>query len=255
MKMELLLTLKSPGQFRYIRFPPDLLARTEQVAAPDEVSEKARSAIEVSLYLVSNSAVTTQKGREHVMSRARGETGPSKDNVGHPQNEDNEITICHQCRMRELKRYSRKKQVDKRWNHESERIILVNENEFKTLAQPMDTESDLRKSVDFRMRILCYNRHQKDGDSGYRVVFTFKTFEGLLLEQHLSDVYHVDDCYKDVNAVHTDSAGAWQPRMLQNAMPAYPQLCTCTWEVTAATTNMCTAAMGNTGAHSFFCTE
>jgi hypothetical protein len=216
MKMKLTLTLSpnASSQYRHISFPRELLARPSQLATPNEASTNARNAIHLSLHLVSDSAVRSPSGKDRALALARGSssfaprdpdvpvTELPKNSPAHPAN-GGKMIICKQCQMRELKRYGRKKQVDsERWNYESQRIILVNENEFKRLTVLQDP-TQAAKTVDFKMRILCYNRHQDclepDGRaySGYRVVLTFKDWEGTVLGQCLSDVYHIADDHKD----------------------------------------------------------
>lgn len=207
-----------PSNFQWIRFPRKTLSKSKQLASDEEAqaNEKRDGTTRLELTLVLATAVESVEGMERAYRRARGEedtprrprgvaiTDIDKDDRTHPQN-GGAVVICEGCKEREAKRYNRKKKrnadEEDEWNsYEDERIIMINEKEFKRW-QDTDGDSDTSldgKKVEFAMRITCYCRHQEEKSPvGYRVIFTFRDVQQNVLAQQISDIIQITDDHKN----------------------------------------------------------
>ncbi|EOA86004.1 uncharacterized protein SETTUDRAFT_47631 [Exserohilum turcica Et28A] len=203
--------------YQWIRFPRQNLAKPKQMAGNDEVeaNEKNNSTTRLQLTLVLATAVEKQEGLERALRRARGDeptprrprgvaiTDIAKEDRCHPQN-GGAVIICEGCKEREAKRFNRKKKREaddeKEWSsYEDERIIMINEKEFKRWQDNDSPEySASAKKVEFVMRITCYCRHQEDKSPvGYRVIFTFKDVNDNVLAQEISEIVQITDDHKN----------------------------------------------------------
>lgn len=145
------------------------------------------------------------RGEEATPRRPRGVaiTDIAKDDRCHPQN-GGAVIICEGCKEREAKRFNRKKKREaddeKEWsNYEDDRIIMINEKEFKRWQDNENPDYSLNaKKVEFVMRITCYCRHQEDKSPvGYRVIFTFKDANENVLAQEISEIVQITDDHKN----------------------------------------------------------
>ncbi|KAH7393027.1 hypothetical protein BKA66DRAFT_411659 [Pyrenochaeta sp. MPI-SDFR-AT-0127] len=207
-----------PGHYQWLRFPRHTLSKSKQLASDEEIqtNEKREGTARLQLTLVLATAVETTEGMERAYRRARGEEATprrprglaiaeiDKDDRTHPQN-GGAVVICEGCKEREAKRYNRKKkrnaEEEDEWNsYEDERIIMINEKEFKRwqdMDEDLENSQDAKK-VEFVMRITCYCRHQEEKSPvGYRVIFTFTDVENNLLAQQISDVIQITDDHKN----------------------------------------------------------
>jgi len=207
-----------PANIQWVRFPRPTLSKSKQLAHAEEIelNEKNHGTARVTLTLVLATAVEKPEGLERAYRRARGaeptprrpKTTPvteiDKNDQCHPQN-GGAVVICEGCKEREAKRYNRKKkrnaEEESEWNgYEDERIIMINEKEFKRWQ---DMDDDLgrtpdAKKVEFVMRITCYCRHQEDKSPvGYRVIFTFTDGKDNLIAQEMSDIIQITDDHKN----------------------------------------------------------
>ncbi|KAF2205419.1 hypothetical protein GQ43DRAFT_477388 [Delitschia confertaspora ATCC 74209] len=217
------------SQFERIRFPKKTLAKAKLFASEQEKAEYGkRGTVVMHVLLVLATAVESDKQRDLALKRARGDVPmprrPSpgetasldKDHPAHPLN-GGEVVICQGCKEREEKRANRKKKREDEgeWEkYSDERVILINEKEFKPLKEPEGSLKDhqfsqLAKEVEFAMRIACYCRHQEEKTpAGYRVLFTFKDSQGKLLAQHISEIFQITDDHKN-KEVASDMMGGW----------------------------------------------
>lgn len=205
------------SHIQWIRFPRQNLAKPKQMASTEEVeaNEKNNSTARLQLTLVLATAVEKPEGLERAFRRARGEeptprrprgvaiTDIAKDDRCHPQN-GGAVIICEGCKEREAKRFNRKKKREaddeKEWsNYEDDRIIMINEKEFKRWQDNENSEFSMNaKKVEFVMRITCYCRHQEDKSPvGYRVIFTFKDANESVLAQEISEIVQITDDHKN----------------------------------------------------------
>ncbi|CAN9343176.1 unnamed protein product [Alternaria alternata] len=203
--------------FQWIRFPRQNLAKPKQMASTEEVeaNEKNNCTARLQLTLVLATAVEKPEGLDRAFRRARGEeatprrprgvaiTDIAKDDRCHPQN-GGAVIICEGCKEREAKRFNRKKKREaddeKEWsNYEDDRIIMINEKEFKRWQDNENPDYSLNaKKVEFVMRITCYCRHQEDKSPvGYRVIFTFKDANENVLAQEISEIVQITDDHKN----------------------------------------------------------
>lgn len=207
-----------PRQFQWVRFPRHTLSKSKQLASDDEIvtNEDGNSSVKVDLTLVCATTVEKPDGLDRALRRARGDeptpTRPKgtqvaeidKDDPAHPQN-GGAVVICEGCKERERKRYDRKKkrnqEEENEWNnYEDQRIIMINEKEFKRWQ---DVESGQQhgpeaKKVEFAMRITCYCRHQEEKSPvGYKVIFTFKDTNDVVLAQKVSEIIQITDDHKN----------------------------------------------------------
>ena len=207
-----------PGQYQWVRFPRHTLSKSKQLASDEEVAanEKKDGTARLQLTLVLATAVEKTEGMERAYRRARGDEPTPRRPRGvaiaeidkadptHPQN-GGAVVICEGCKEREAKRYNRKKkrnaEEEDEWNsYEDDRIIMINEKEFKRWQDVEDDPecSPDAKKVEFAMRITCYCRHQEEKSPvGYRVIFTFKDVNSNLLAQQISDVIQITDDHKN----------------------------------------------------------
>lgn len=207
-------------RFEYIHFPRKTLAKPKHLASPEErkeLDEKGGS-LYLDVSLVCAAAVEQQDRLDQALRRARGDEAiprrPAgiaiseidKEDPAHPQN-GGEILICEGCKERERKRYNRKKKrsVDDEewWSYEDDRVIMINENEFKkwrNVERMIGCDqhfSACAKQVEFAMRVACYCRHQEaEAPVGYRIIFTFKDSTGHLFIQHTSEIFQITDDHK-----------------------------------------------------------
>ncbi|KAF1844695.1 uncharacterized protein K460DRAFT_404978 [Cucurbitaria berberidis CBS 394.84] len=207
-----------PRRFQWVRFPRHTLSKSKQLASDEEVAanERKDGTARLQLTLVLATAVEKPEGLQRAYRRARGEeptprrqrgvaiTEIDKADRTHPAN-GGAVTICEGCKEREAKRYNRKKkrnaEEEDEWNsYEDERIIMINEKEFKRWQDVEDDPecSPDAKKVEFAMRITCYCRHQEEKSPvGYRVVFTFTDVHNNVLAQQISDVIQITDDHKN----------------------------------------------------------
>ncbi|KAH8716974.1 hypothetical protein GQ44DRAFT_624359 [Phaeosphaeriaceae sp. PMI808] len=206
-----------PPQAQWVRFQRHTLSKSKQLATSDEIeaNEDGGASIRVDLTLVCATAVEKQEGLERALRRARGEEDMprrprgtqvseiDKDDAVHPQN-GGAVVICEGCKERERKRYDRKKkrnqEEENEWtNYEDDRIIMINEKEFKRWQEVEDPQHgpDARK-VEFAMRITCYCRHQEEKNPvGYKVIFTFRDVKNNVLAQKVSEIIQITDDHKN----------------------------------------------------------
>jgi hypothetical protein len=238
-------------QTQWIRFPRHTLSKSKQLASQEEIeaNEKHNSAIRVELTLVCATAVDKPQDLNRALRRAREEEPTprrargtqvseiEKDDPAHPQN-GGAVVICEGCKERERKRYDRKKKrnqdEENEWtNYEDDRIIMINEKEFKRLqdVEPEATNGADAKKVEFAMRITCYCRHQEEkSPMGYKVIFTFKDSHGTVLAQQVSEIIQITDDHKNrelpvVESIRTDLniqvPGQQEPLSAQYTVPLY----------------------------------
>lgn len=212
-----------PSDADYIRFPRQTLAKPKHFATPEEQAEAESNGriLNMACMLVCATAVRTTEQADAALRRAAGReelrrrdrniplSDLDKDDPALPQN-GGEVLICDGCKERERKRYDRKKkrnEDEQEWaRYENDRIIMINEKEYKKL-KPVEPSvatreiSERAKQVDFAMRIACYGRHQEEkSPSGFRVVFTFTDASGALVAQHMSETFHITDDHKNREA-------------------------------------------------------
>lgn len=208
-----------PESYEWARFARQTISKPKQLATTDEIREnyKKGAAVSIDFTLVCAVAVEEQKDLELALARARGEgsfptrtprievSEMEKDDPAHPQN-GGAVIICNGCQERERKRFGRKKkrneEEEEEWStYDDKRIIIVNEKEFKRLADADAADSKWgagAKKVEFSMRIACYCRHQESKTPvGYRVIFTIRGTNGELLTQTLSEILQVTDDHKN----------------------------------------------------------
>ncbi|KAH7073556.1 hypothetical protein BKA63DRAFT_35811 [Paraphoma chrysanthemicola] len=238
-------------QRQYIRFPRHTLSKSKQLATKDEIdtNQANDASIIVDLTLVCATAVDKPQDLKRALRRARGsEPTPrrargtqvseiEKDDAAHPQN-GGAVVICEGCKERERKRYDRKKKrnqdEENEWtNYEDDRIIMINEKEFKRLqdVEPDATNGSEAKKVEFAMRITCYCRHQEEkSPMGYKVIFTFKDSMGRVITQQVSEIIQITDDHKNrempvVESIRTDlniqAPGQQEPLSAQYGVPMY----------------------------------
>jgi hypothetical protein len=205
-------------RFEHIHFPRKTLAKPKLLASSDEKKEiEAKGeAVHMELYLVCATAVEKRDRLDQALRRARGEEAiprrqaglsiseMEKDDPAHPQN-GGEVLICEGCKERERKRYDRKKKraedEDEWWGYEADRVIMINEKEYKKWKDIESGDQHLSpraKQVEFAMRIACYCRHQEEKSPvGYRVIFTFKDAAGRFIAQHTSEIFQITDDHKN----------------------------------------------------------
>jgi len=216
-KMQLVV---EPLDGEFIRFPRKTLAKPKHFASEEEKleTEAKGQILTMDCMLVCATAVETPEQIESALRRSAGKepvrrrdqkiplSELDKDDPAHPQN-GGEVLICDGCKERERKRYDRKKKrtedEDEFSKYENERVIMINEKEYKKwkdvdLTLPGHQFSSRAKQVDFAMRIACYCRHQEEKTPmGYRVIFTFTDGNGAFVTQHMSDVFHITDDHKN----------------------------------------------------------
>ncbi|KAF1997227.1 hypothetical protein P154DRAFT_525034 [Amniculicola lignicola CBS 123094] len=235
-------------RYEYIHFPRKSLAKPKLLASADERKDiEARGeALHLELLLVCAMAVEKPERLEEALRRGRGEepaprrpanipvTEVDKEDPAHPQN-GGEVIICEGCKERERKRYDRKKKraedEDEWWEYESERVIMINEKEYKKwkdLEAGDHTHSASAKQVEFAMRIACYCRHQEEKTpAGYRVIFTFKDRLGDLVAQQASDIFLITDDHKNKDSstelprILTGHPSYMPPGFHPNVVPIY----------------------------------
>jgi hypothetical protein len=204
-----------PRQYQFARFPRHTLSKSKQLASADEieVNEAGDAAVRVDLTLVCATAVEKDADLQRALRRARGdEVQPrrrprtqvsdiDKEDETHPQN-GGAVVICDGCKERERKRYDRKKkrnqEEENEWtNYEDDRIIMINEKEFKRW-QEVEPGRPEAKKVEFAMRITCYCRHQEEKSPvGYKVIFTFRDTKSNVLTQKVSEIIQITDDHKN----------------------------------------------------------
>ncbi|KAF2033447.1 hypothetical protein EK21DRAFT_108917 [Setomelanomma holmii] len=238
-------------QYQWIRFPRHTLSKSKQLASHDEIAanEEQNSAVRVKLMLVCATAVEKPQDLARALRRARGEEETpkrargtqvseiEKDDPAHPQN-GGAVVICEGCKERERKRYDRKKKrnqdEENEWtNYEDDRIIMINEKEFKRLqdVEPDANTGTEAKKVEFAMRITCYCRHQEEkSPMGYKVIFTLRDTNDVLLAQQVSEVIQITDDHKNrempvVESIRTDlniqTPGRQEPVSAQYSLSMY----------------------------------
>ncbi|KAF2710881.1 hypothetical protein K504DRAFT_375925 [Pleomassaria siparia CBS 279.74] len=227
-------------RFEHMHFPRKTLAKPKLLASTDEQMEiEAKGEIlHMDLFLVCATAVDNKESLEQAKRRAAGnEDVPSrppgvtiaeldKEDAAHPQN-GGEVLICEGCKERERKRYDRKKKraedEDEWWSYEDQRVIMINEKEYKKWKDVESADgqySSSAKQVEFAMRIACYCRHQEEKSPvGYRVIFTFKDDGGVLITQHVSEIFQITDDHKN-KEVATEA----MPRSLGITQQQYMQM-------------------------------
>ncbi|KAF2261648.1 hypothetical protein CC78DRAFT_344628 [Lojkania enalia] len=205
-------------KYEHMHFPRKTLAKPKLLASAEEKKEAEAKgeSLYMDLSLICATAVEGTERYERAMRRARGEeqtprrpqgvaiSDLEKDDPAHPQN-GGEVLICEGCKERERKRYDRKKKraedEDEWWKYEDDRIIMINEKEFKKWKEIESSDqsfSSRARQVEFAMRIACYCRHQEEkAPVGYRVIFTFKDSVGNLVAQHLSEIFQITDDHKN----------------------------------------------------------
>jgi hypothetical protein len=232
-----------PETYEWARFARQTISKPKQLATADEVREnqKKGGAVSIDFTLVCAVAVEDPKDAELALKRARGEDAfPTrvprvdvseleKDDPCHPQN-GGAVIICNGCQERERKRFGRKKkrneEEEEEWStYDDKRIIIVNEKEYKRLADADGADSrwgSAAKKVEFSMRIACYCRHQESKTPvGYRVIFTIRGANGELLTQRMSEILQVTDDHKNKE---TPQADILSPTLsLPSSMPAQSQ--------------------------------
>lgn len=232
-----------PESYEWARFARQTISKPKQLATADEVREnqKKGAAVSIDFTLVCAVAVEEPKDLELALARARGEgsfptkiprvevSEMEKDDPAHPQN-GGAVIICNGCQERERKRFGRKKkrneEEEEEWStYDDKRIIIVNEKEFKRLADADVADSKWgsgAKKVEFSMRIACYCRHQESKTPvGYRVIFTIRGNNGELLTQSLSEILQVTDDHKNKETPQTELLS---PSLsLPSSMPAQSQ--------------------------------
>ncbi|KAF2443899.1 hypothetical protein P171DRAFT_455676 [Karstenula rhodostoma CBS 690.94] len=216
-QIKMTLAMDPLDNVEYIRFPRKTLAKPKHFASDEERRdvESKGAVLQMDVNLVCATAIDNPQDRQRALRRAAGieeiprrpegasVTDLDKEDPSHPQN-GGEVLICDGCKERERKRYDRKK---KRGDDEAEfskyendRVIMINEKEHKKLRDADSGDmafSPRARQVDFAMRITCYCRHQEEKTPmGYRVIFTFKLNNALLV-QHISDVFHITDDHKN----------------------------------------------------------
>jgi len=202
----------------YLHFPRKTLAKPKLLASAEEKKEiesKGQS-LNMDLFLVCATAVEKPDQLEQAMRRAAGKeyiprrpagvtiAELDKEDPAHPQN-GGEVLICEGCKERERKRYDRKKKraedEDEWWSYEDDRVIMINEKEYKKWKDVDSGDQQLSsgaKQVEFAMRIACYCRHQEEKSPvGYRVIFTFTDGNGTLIAQHTSEIFQITDDHKN----------------------------------------------------------
>ncbi|KAF2796411.1 hypothetical protein K505DRAFT_323285 [Melanomma pulvis-pyrius CBS 109.77] len=205
-------------RYVYMHFPRKTLAKPKLLASAEEKKdlESKGESIHMDLFLVCATAVEKPDRLDQALRRAAGKdhiprrpTGVAiaeldKDDPAHPQN-GGEVLICEGCKERERKRYDRKKKraedEDEWWSYEDDRVIMINEKEYKKWKDVESGDQRLSpsaKQVEFAMRIACYCRHQEEKcPVGYRVIFTFKDDNGNLVAQHTSEIFQITDDHKN----------------------------------------------------------
>ncbi|PSN68444.1 hypothetical protein BS50DRAFT_365235 [Corynespora cassiicola Philippines] len=241
-------------RFEYIHFPRRTLAKPKLLSSAEEKAEiEARGdALHMEVLLVCATAIEKKENLEQALRRAAGkENVPrrgkgvavsevEKDSPEHPQN-GGEVLICEGCKEREKKRYDRKKKraddEEEWWSYEDERVIMINEKEFKKWkdvdANCSEQYSAKAKQVEFAMRIACYCRHQEEKTpQGYRVIFTFKDPNGALIAQHASEIFQITDDHKNKEmaapqiSIPTMNPMPSMPAMAQQFQPPPPAMVT-----------------------------
>lgn len=232
-----------PETYEWARFARQTISKPKQLATAEEVREnqKKGAAVSIDFTLVCAVAVEKQKDLDLAFARARGDgefptrlprvdvSELEKDDPAHPQN-GGAVIICNGCQERERKRFGRKKKRNEEeegeWStYDDKRIIIVNEKEFKRLADADAADSKWgtgAKKVEFSMRIACYCRHQESKTPvGYRVIFTIRGANGELLTQSVSEILQVTDDHKNKENPQTEILS---PSLgLQNPMTAQSQ--------------------------------
>jgi hypothetical protein len=217
-QIKIMLTLDPLDNADFLKFPRKTLAKPKHFASEEERQEiEAKGAVlHMNVFLVCATAIETPQQREQALRRAAGtEDIPSrpegasvadldKDHPAHPQN-GGEVLICEGCKERERKRYDRKKKrgedEEEFSKYENDRVIMINEKEYKKLREVEKNEphqfSSRARQVEFAMRIACYCRHQEEKTPmGYCVIFTF-TLGNTMIAQTVSDVFHITDDHKN----------------------------------------------------------
>lgn len=230
-KLQLVLDPLSP-EYKRIRFPQKTLAKPKLFASEQEKAEyeKDGGILYMDISLVLATAIQKDEQKARVLKRARNGTIPKrcpdtplteldKTDDSHPLN-GGEVVICTGCKEREEKRYNRKKKREDEgeWErYKNERVILINEKEYKSLREVDHLRSaetqftNHAKQVEFAMRIACYCRHQEEKSPlGYQVIFTFKDGEGNLVTQHISEIFQITDDHKNKDSLHENTM-AWAP--------------------------------------------
>jgi hypothetical protein len=205
-------------RFEHMHFPRKTLAKPKLLASTEEKKEieaKGES-LHMDLFLVCATAVEEPEKLDQALRRAaRKEYAPrrptgiaiaelDKDDPAHPQN-GGEVLICEGCKERERKRYDRKKKraedEQEWWSYEDDRVIMINEKEYKKWKDVESGDQQLSssaKQVEFAMRIACYCRHQEEKSPvGYRVIFTFTDDNERLIAQHTSEIFQITDDHKN----------------------------------------------------------
>ncbi|KNG48736.1 membrane-tethered transcription factor [Stemphylium lycopersici] len=225
--------------YQWIRFPRQNLAKPKQMASIEEAeaNEKNNCTTRLHLTLVLATAVEKPDGLERAFRRARGDeptprrprgvaiTDIAKDDRCHPQN-GGAVIICEGCKEREAKRFNRKKKREaddeKEWSsYEDDRIIMINEKEFKRWQDNDSPDYPVSaKKVEFVMRITCYCRHQEDKSPvGYRVIFTFKDVNDMVLAQEISEIVQITDDHKNKESPPEALSALTIPTGPHEAMP------------------------------------
>ncbi|KAF1961151.1 hypothetical protein CC80DRAFT_230990 [Byssothecium circinans] len=240
--------------YDYLRFPRQCISKPKQFANEEEKANvEGKNILEMQLKLVLATAVESPRDKHRALLRAAGlEPMPKRDpdtdvfdmDKDDPRRPENgaEVVICNSCRVREGKRFNRKKKQGPEdiefYKHEYERVIMINEREYKQFGNAQTKKSDGKlssaaKTIDFFLRIVCYGRHQEKVPQGYRIILTF--FDpptGKMVAQHLSDVFKVADDHKDRLKLSDDEASPSQDatasqRITQMGMPtALPRYAT-----------------------------
>jgi hypothetical protein len=188
------------AKFEHMHFPRKMLARPKLFASTEErkLNEGKGESLHMNLFLVHAKAVKEPKEIDQALRL-------DKDDPAHPQNGD-EVLICSKCKERESKRYNRKKKKENEpewWSYENDRVIIINENEYKQWKNVESGDQQLSpsaKQVEFSMRIACYCRHHKvfkdNLSAGYRVIFTFTNDEEQLIAQQTSEIFLITDDHR-----------------------------------------------------------
>lgn len=207
-----------PHQFLWVRFPRRTLSKSKQLASAEDVAqnEEGNRTLRIETTLICASAIVSPEDMARALRRARGDepmpirprgtqvSEIEKEDAAHPQN-GGAVVICEGCKERERKRYDRKKKrnqdEENEWlNYEDERIIMINEKEFKRWqdVEPDHQNGSRAMKVEFAMRITCYCRHQEEKTPlGYQVIFTFRDSHNVLVAQKISEIIQITDDHKN----------------------------------------------------------
>ncbi|KAK8185155.1 uncharacterized protein BKA78DRAFT_382617 [Phyllosticta capitalensis] len=171
----------------------------ERLSNCRSLAKKAESATHtLQALLVSSAAMEREDLRRETLRRAQYGLEPKSE-----VSEGGEARICATCMKRENKRAGRKSdkgrtEKDPIWeSYAKHRALMINSNEYRNWDICPGRNA---REMKFHVRIACYCRHHKVEKPGYRILFTLKTDQGLMVAQAVSAPVFITDNHKDTKA-------------------------------------------------------